>query len=126
MRIQERKTKTPRFVPSQSHPRESGYLRMLKRRQRTSLWLERLAWGAIVVALVCFLAEQVTEASLAWWLGIGCLLFALVLVVIETLDAASERQWRDTQRRTQSSPHYEDERASHQELGKQEQADDSS
>lgn len=88
----------PARMPRQ--PRRTSqqhYLRLLKRRQRTSLWLERLAWVAVLVALVCLLAEQLTGAPLAWWLGLGSLLLALLFIVVEALDAAHEARRRQQQ-----------------------------
>lgn len=76
------------------------YLRLLKRRQRTSLWHERLASVAVLLALVCFIVAQEARSflPLVWWLGIGCLFLALLLLTIEALDAAQERSYRQKRR----------------------------
>lgn len=91
----------PPSTLSQDRSDQHQYLRFLKRRQRTSLWLEGLASGAVVAALVCFIAEQLTGVVLAWWLGAGSLFLALVAVVTEALDASIEHRWRSRPSRQQ-------------------------
>ena len=86
-------------IPSQSRESEHRYLRLLKRRQRTSLWLERLAVITVLVALVCFINEQVTGGVLSWLLGMGCLLLALVFMVAEAIDSSLEEKQRQHQAR---------------------------
>ena len=95
-KVTERNAKMPQFIAHQSRESEQQYLRLLKRRQRTSLWRERLASGAVLLALVCFIVAQGERSlvAVAWWLGIGWLLVALVLLVREALDAAHERRCR--------------------------------
>lgn len=101
--------------PMPSHKRSrQQYVRLLKRRQHTSLWLERLAAAAVIAALVCFIAEQVVQAALVCSLGMGCLLIALLAVIIEAVDDALERHVRRQQQRVQDALHVEEHRTTHE------------
>jgi len=76
----------------------SEYVRILKRRQRTSLVLERATYGVLTIALLLFACSFIQVGSLEYsiqeilLLALGCVFLAILLILIEAVDAFVEKQ----------------------------------
>lgn len=76
----------------------SEYVRFLKRRQRTSLVLERATYGVLTIALLLFACSFIQVRNSEYpnqgilFLALGCVFLAILLILIEAVDAFIEKQ----------------------------------